>query len=62
MLIGLKAKTIQYMEPPTTCEQLKSFMGEFPTRASEFSLPNIDLLIDANARHSLFSFIDGFKG
>ncbi len=28
----------------------------------EFPLPNMDLLIDSAARHTMFSFMDGFSG
>ena len=28
----------------------------------EFSLPNIDLLVDSTAGNSMFSFMDGYSG
>ena len=28
----------------------------------EFSLPNIDLLVDSTAGNSMFSFMDGYNG
>jgi len=28
----------------------------------EFPLPNMDMLIDSNAGHAMFSFMDGFSG